>query len=140
MPEANTSTENIADTLEFRHSAVIVSINTKASQTDIYTAARYAWRIDPKRASKHRLVMAVVKGVVVGVFDNVRWVPATVYNFPGFEPKLPERWGFTASPAADEIAAPYIGKRLPASMTKKGASNPVKYAGVEEGFSSQVNR
>jgi protein-tyrosine phosphatase len=131
--------QDVPETIEFQHSAVILYVGRLLHGKDasdisaVYRAARYAWRVDCKRAAQHELVLAVVRGVVKGVFANIHWMQATEENFPGFEPKLPKKWGFTADNAADDIARLYIGKRLPASMTKRGAAFPVKYAERELG-------
>ena len=131
VPKTKFTEPTNTETVVFHHSAVIVLIGKMLQDKDVYPAARYAWKVDHKRVKNYTLVMAVVKGIVVGVFDNVEWVPATQENFPGFDRMPTPRWGFTAQPASEEIARLYIGKRLPDRMLKPGAANPVKYAEPE---------
>jgi hypothetical protein len=38
------------------------------------------------------------------------------------------RWGFEGHDAPEQIARLYLRRRLPDSMRKRGAANPVKYA------------
>lgn len=106
---------------------LIVNVNRLGSARTPYDAARYAWRLDPKKAERARVVLAVEHGVVIGVLIADRWLPATAENFPGFEP-IPGRWGFVGSNAPAEVARPYLRHKLPAELQRaRGAANPIRY-------------
>jgi hypothetical protein len=116
-----------APTVEFEHAAVILNVG-KSLQAgkDVYAAAQRAWVLNCERACKAQIVLAVAGGMVVGVFRARDWVPVTPENFPGTKPE-PKRWGFRGDEAPREVVDQYLFRRLPESMLKRGASNPVKY-------------
>ncbi len=120
-----------AKEVEFQHRAIIINVNRTADDRDIYDAVRYAWRVDPEKARQAELVLAVVRGLIVGVFEPEMWVEATAENslkhFPGRAVLAGKRWGFIGHPAPDKIAALYRRRRLPDSMRKRGAANPIRY-------------
>jgi uncharacterized protein len=111
---------------KFRHRAVIINVNRSATESSLYDATRYAWKISPKRAARAEIVVAVCSGIIVAVFVADRWLPATPDHFPGCEP-VPGRYGFIGTEAPDKIRRLYIGKRLPDEFRKPGAANPIKY-------------
>ncbi len=115
-----------AEPAGFQHRAVIINVNRSANESSLYDATRYAWRINPKRASRAEIIVAVRCGLIVAVFVADKWVPATVEHFPGRDP-APDRHGFIGSEASDEIRRLYVGKRLPDEFRKPGAANPIKY-------------
>lgn len=112
----------------FQHRAILITINhTATERQSVYDAVRYAWKIDPKKAREAELVLAVRHGIIVGVFEPNEWRPAMAENFPGF-PSLSEgRWGFIGKEADEKIARLYLRHRIPDSMRKRGAANPVRY-------------
>ena len=113
----------------FEHKAVLININRSATEKDsVYEAVRYAWKIDPKKAAKADVVLAVLQGLIVGVFVSDKWLAATPANFPGTSVDRPGRWGFKGHEAPEQIAKSYLRRRIPDSMRKRGAANPVKYA------------
>jgi uncharacterized protein len=117
-----------ASVADFKHQLVIISINRTATErASIYEAVRYAWKLDPLRANAAEFVLAVQQGLIVGVFRAKRWLEATTENFPGTSFERKGRWGFIGHEAPREIAKLYLRKRIPDSMRKKGAANPVKY-------------
>lgn len=115
-----------AELAEFQHRAVIINVNRSATETSLYEATRYSWKISPKKASRAEIVIAVRYGLIVAVFVADDWLPATVENFPGREP-VPSRYGFVGVDASDSLRQMYIGKRLPDEYRKRGAANPIKY-------------
>lgn len=118
-----------AEEVQFRHKAVIININRTAAQKEtVYEAVRYAWKIDPKKASQAEMVLAVSQGLIIGAFIADRWLAATPANFPHTPSEEPGRWGFIGHEAPAHIASQYLRKRLPDSMRKRGSANPVKYA------------
>jgi hypothetical protein len=113
----------------FEHKAILINVNRSATEKDsVYEAVRYAWKIDPKKAVKAELILAVLQGLIIGVFVADKWLPATTENFPGISTDQPGRWGFVGYEAPEEIAKYYLRRRLPDSMRKRGAANPIKYA------------
>jgi hypothetical protein len=112
----------------FEHRAVLININRSAAEKDsVYEAVRYAWKIDPKKAGKADVILAVLQGLIIGVFVADRWLAATPANFPGTSKDRPGRWGFEGHEAPEQIAKLYLRRRIPDSMRKRGAANPVKY-------------
>lgn len=108
------------------HKLLSININRSITETNLYDATRIAWKIDPRRASKSDYVIAVEKGIIVGVFVAMKWLEATPDNFP-ITTILEKRWGFVGFEAPNDIKKQYIGKSIPAKYRKKGAANPIKY-------------
>lgn len=113
---------------DFKHKAVIININRSVTERSIYEAVRYAWKINPKKADSAELVLAVQQGLIIGVFVAEKWVEATRVNFPGTVEDRPGRWGFIGCEAPPEVGKLYLRHKLPDSMRKQGAANPIKYA------------
>lgn len=112
----------------FQHSAILITVNRSvAEKASIYEAVRYAWKLDPNKACKAELVLAVERGLIIGVFVAEKWLAATPENFPGTVVERPGRWGFLGSEAATEVARSYLRHRLPDAMRKPGAANLVRY-------------
>jgi hypothetical protein len=112
---------------DFKHKAVLINVNrTAAEKESIYEAVRFAWKIDPQKAAKAEIVLAVLQGLIIGVFVADKWMDATAANFPGL-PERPGRSGFVGHDAPEEIAKLYLRHRVPDSMRKRGAANPVRY-------------
>jgi hypothetical protein len=115
----------------FHHSAILINVGETLKEKGSYEAVRYAWVLDPRRAEKAEYVLAVDRGLIIDAFVAEKWLEATVQNFPGNTPdpdwKGP-RWGFIGHPAPEEIARLYKRCRLPDSMRKQGAANPIRYA------------
>jgi hypothetical protein len=119
-------------------SFVLININQLKNRYDrglIYEQVRLAWRIDSKRASKADFVLAVVRGVVVGVFTAEKWMPATHSNFPERVSKdfdESKRKGFVGDIAPDGYWNEYVGehgKRL-VDKAMMHNQNPIKYWNV----------
>jgi hypothetical protein len=89
---------------------------------------RYAWKVDPKKAAKAEVVLAVMQGLIIGVFVADAWLAATPANFPNTSAERIGRWGFVGREAPEQIGRLYLRKRIPELMRKRGAANPVKYA------------
>lgn len=111
---------------EFKHKALLISVNRTAAETSLYEATRYAWKINPRKAKKADVILATVQGLIVGAFVASDWLPATSTNFPGRE-DVPGRLGFVGHQASQEIKKLYVGKRVPDGYRKRGAANPVMY-------------
>jgi uncharacterized protein len=110
----------------FKHRAILITVNRSATEVSLYEATRYAWKLAPKKAAKAEIVLAVAQGLIVGAYVARNWIPATQEHFPDREP-MPGRFAFSGYEAPQELAQQYVGKRVPESFRKPGAANPVKY-------------
>ena len=111
----------------FQHRALLISVNRSVTEKiSLYEATRYAWKISLSRAKKAEVVLATVRGMIVGVFIADDWLEATSDNFPGRDPH-PGRYGFVGTEAPVKIQRMYVGKRVPDSYRKAGSANPIKY-------------
>ena len=114
---------------DFKHKAILITVNRTAGQREsVYAAVRYAWKIDPSRA-ENRVIFAVRQGLIIGAFIAEKWLPATTENFPALSADEPDRWGFIGHEASPDIAALYLRRRVPDSLQKRGAANPIRYVG-----------
>jgi len=125
-----------AEEAEFtEHRVMLISINRSVDTSDLYQATRLAWRVDVARASKAEVILATVRGLIVGAFIPTEWKKATPDNFPGVS--VPDsdakRYGFDGYEAPNEIANLYVGKRVPDRLRKRGAANPIRYTWLNEG-------
>jgi hypothetical protein len=113
----------------FEHKAILINVNRSTTEKDsIYEAVRYAWVLDPKRAEKAEVVLAVSQGLIVDAFVADKWLEATAENFPGASAFDNKRWGFVGNPAPEQIRRLYIRRRIPDTMRKRGAANPIRYS------------
>lgn len=111
----------------------LVLINVNALDGDrgrasVYDQVRFAWKINVARAGGADLVLAVRRGVVIGVYTAV-WKSATVENFPEFGLHLPERWGFVGEPASSHMWERLVGERGKRIVeeTMLHVRNPIRY-------------
>jgi uncharacterized protein len=111
---------------EFKHKAILISVNRSAAETSLYEATRYAWKISRKKAMQAEVILATLRGVILGAFVADDWLPATAADFPGHE-DAPGRLAFIGREAPPELHAEYVGMRVPDEYRKKGAANPIKY-------------
>ncbi|MBX9862344.1 MAG: hypothetical protein K2Y42_06280 [Hyphomicrobium sp.] len=78
----------------FRHSALLITVNKSVLERDsVYDAVRYAWKLDPRKARQADLIMAVERGLIIGVFVADEWHPATPVHFPHTSVNREGRWG-----------------------------------------------
>jgi hypothetical protein len=110
----------------FEHRLLIINVNRTATETSLYSAVSFAWKIDPRKARRADYVLAVRQGLIVGAFVADEWLQAVSTNFPGRDNE-PNRYGFRGGPAPVEIERLYVNKRLPDEYRKPGAANPVRY-------------
>jgi len=116
-----------AEEASFAHKVILIKIDRSRKEyptIPIVDAVRFAWKISVKRARKADYVLAVSQGIIVGAFI-ADWRPATRKNFPEFPSTDPDRFGFSASEAPDDVKAMYIQKRVPPQ--ERGAANPIRY-------------
>jgi uncharacterized protein len=117
-----------AEPAVFKHKAVLISVNRTASEASLYEATRYAWKISKSKAEQAEVILPTVQGLIVSAFVADRWLEATAANFPGRE-DVAGRLGFEGREAPAEIAALYVGKRVPDEYRKRGAANPINTHG-----------
>jgi hypothetical protein len=119
-------TRYCAEPAVFQHRALLISVNRTATETSLYEATRYAWKISKSKAEKAEVVLATRQGLIVDAFIADRWLEATALNFPG-RADVPGRLGFVGHEAPSDITGLYVGKRVPDEYRKRGAANPIKY-------------
>jgi uncharacterized protein len=115
-----------AEPAVFKHKAVLISVNRSGTETSLYEATRYAWKISRSKAEQAEVLLATRFGLIVGAFVAHQWLEANSDNFPGRE-EMVGRLGFVGEPAPEAISKLYVGKRVPDEYRKPGASNPIKY-------------
>ena len=115
-----------AEPAVFQHKALLISVNRTATETSLYEATRYAWKINKSKANQAEVILSTMQGLIVGAFVADNWLEATKAHFPGRE-EVPGRFGFVGREAPDEIGKLYIRKRVPDEYRKRGAANPIKY-------------
>ena len=120
-------TKYAAKEAEFKHKVLMIIINKSIAKNSIYDATRFAWKINKKKAQKAEYILAVMQGLIVGVFKAYEWKEAVIKNFPEFHINSPGRYGFIGEEAEESIKKRYIRKRVPDKYRKKGAANPIKY-------------
>ena len=105
---------------EPKHKLILININnfdsagTEENHEDVYQKVRSAWRINSDKAEKADYVLAVRRGIVIGVFEAEKgsWKPATKANFPNLvHEDSPKRKAFSGKKAPQEIWDLYCGKR-----------------------------
>jgi hypothetical protein len=115
-----------AEPVVFHHRALLISVNRSATETSLYEATRYAWKISKSKAKRAEVILATRQGLIVGAFVADEWLDATAENFPGRVGGT-GRIGFVGKEAPAEISRLYVGKRVPDEFRKRGAANPIKY-------------
>ncbi len=115
-----------AEPAVFKHRALLISVNRTAAETSLYEATRYAWKINKTKAERAEVVLAILRGLIVGAFVAEEWLPATPEHFPGREP-VPGRFGFVGREAPADMTDLYVKRSVPALYRKRGAANPIKY-------------
>jgi hypothetical protein len=115
-----------AEPAVFKHKAILISVNRSATETSLYEATRYAWKISKSKAEQAEVILATRQGLIIGAFIADRWLEATAANFPGRE-EVPGRLGFVGRGAPEAVYNLYVGKSVPDEYRKRGASNPIKY-------------
>jgi hypothetical protein len=116
MPKKSSSFTPPALEAVFSHRLVLININRSAdTEKTIYDAVRGSWKLDPKRAERAEFVLAVEHRLIVGAFVADEWTASG------------NRWHFIGREAPKEIVDLYVRRRLPDSLRKRGAANPVRY-------------
>jgi hypothetical protein len=113
----------------FKHRVLLINVNKSSEDLDLYDAVRFAWKISPSKARACDYVLAVRRGLIIGVFKADEWLPATTQNFPSFPtfPNACKRFGFNGCEAPSDVKALYLQRRVPDGYRRRGASNPIRY-------------
>lgn len=108
---------------DIRHNLIAITLNGAIDLTDLYDRVRGNWDMNLPRAEKADYVLAVVNGIVVGIFKPDSW--QAVDPDKGKE-AVSRNWiRFTGEEVTDKaIKKLYLYKRIP---RKKGSTNPVNY-------------
>jgi len=123
----------------FHHKALLISVNKSVSESSLYEATRYAWKISKSKAQQAEVILATTQGLIVGAFTPDDWLEANATNFPGRE-DVPGRLGFVGRDAPTDIAKLYIGKRVPDEYRKLGAANPIKYTWLRDYYQVRLGQ
>ncbi|MFQ6027886.1 MAG: hypothetical protein ACE5Q6_10380 [Dehalococcoidia bacterium] len=118
-----------AEPASFQHKALLISVNRSSTETSLYEATRYAWKIDKSKAEKADVILSALQGLIIGAWVADEWLEATAANFPGRD-DAPGRYGFVGRKAPAHLRHLYVGKRVPDEYRRRGAANPIKYASV----------
>ncbi|MDR0529161.1 MAG: hypothetical protein LBG69_06090 [Zoogloeaceae bacterium] len=105
---------------------------TVLERGSVYEAARYYWKANQCRAERADYVLAVVDGVIKGVFEPSQWYVTTYENVEKYggskywNEKYRERIGFIGKEADFSVLNRYLGKCISAAL--RAAQNPVLYS------------
>ena len=80
-----------AEEFEVNEPLMLIFIGTyyqRDSISGIYDAVRCAWRVNRGRIDQYKLVLAHMRGLVVGAFRPEEWLPATRGHFLGLVARL----------------------------------------------------
>ena len=118
----------------FQHNLMLINVNKSSEEQDVYNAVRFSWKISLKTVKLADYVLAVKRGLIIGVFEVDEWLEGTKKNFPGmvrngYAPR-DGRFGFIGHEASQDIADLYLFKRVPGEFKKNGAANPIRYVGA----------
>ena len=118
------------------HRAILITINqlyrSAMSPTELYESARGVWKLDPERARRAELALAVVHGVVKEVYRPQRWVKAGTLVYAtrtADDVDAPGRWEFEGTIAEAAVRAQYVGRSVRGYLGRN-AMNPIRYVNV----------
>ena len=98
---------------------------------DPYDAVRYAWKVNLNRVEQYKLVLARLRGMVVGAYRPTKWLPATRENFPDLAKRyndvidIPHFRGFVGQPAEPDVWHYYVRKGVPKRFLR--SQNAIRY-------------
>ena len=124
--------EYAAEEFQVKHHLMLIAINVYFYlRNSPYDAVRFAWKVNPNRVTKHNLVLARLRGQVVGAYRPTKWLPASRQNFPDLAERyshiydMPGFHGFVGEEAQPEIWNYYVRKRVPKRYLR--SQNPIRY-------------
>lgn len=118
------------------HKIILLKIdNTYKSELDhddvgrkVYESCQAAWRCDKKKLDQVELALAILGDVCVGVFEDLKWIPATKENFPQMTQVQEKKWGFRGKIAKQENLDKYLNKKIPSELRwKRGQAGSFRY-------------
>lgn len=112
------------------HKLLFITIGNGGENDGIglYDRVRLAWRVNFERARRATHVLAIRNGIVMEVYSNLCWAPATSANFPILNNDIPGRFGFSGEVAPIPDRELYLNRRIPSDYRLRGASNPIRYS------------
>ena len=123
--------EYAGEEFEIKEPLLLISIGVYYYlRDDPYDAVRYAWKVNLSRVRQYKLVLARLRGLVVGAYRPTEWLPGTRENFPDLAGRYndfveePHRYGFEGSPAED-VWDIYVRKRVPERFPR--TQNAIRY-------------
>lgn len=121
--------EYAGEEIEIKEPLLLIYIGSSYYQwDDPYDAVRYAWKVNLDRVRQYRLVLARLRGFVVGAYRPTEWLSATRENFPDhtrrYNEEAPDRYGFYGNPAND-VWIDYVRKRVPKRFPR--TQNAIRY-------------
>jgi hypothetical protein len=124
--------EYAAEEFQVKHHLMLIAINVYFYlRNNPYDAVRFAWKVNPNRATKYNLVLARLRGQVVGAYRPAKWLPASRENFPDLANSyndvadLPGFHGFVGEEAEPEVWDYYVKKRVPKRFLR--SQNAIRY-------------
>ena len=121
----------MADDAQIDDPCIEIIVNRTSTEIDLYDATRFSWRLSLSRAEKAKYALAVEDGIVIQVYQDLRWMAATASNFPTIllRGAVEGRFGFEGKPVTDDsVLAKYLRKKVPPRA--RGAANPIRYHGI----------
>ena len=121
--------EYAGEEFEVKEPLMLISIGSSYYKLTLYDAVRFAWKVNVHRALTCKLVLANLRGLVVGAYRPTEWLPATAENFYDhpWRHSDPQRHGFIGQEAEPETWNYYVRKRVPSWYRRKGIRSPVLY-------------
>ena len=123
--------EYAGEEFEIKEPLLLISIGVYYyRRDDPYDAVRYAWKVNPGRVRHYKLVLARLRGLVVGAYRPTEWLSGTRENFPDLARRYsdfveePSRYGFEGNPAED-VWDYYVRKRVPKRFPR--TQNAIRY-------------
>lgn len=97
--------------------------------SEIYAATRGSWKINVKRASQAKYVLAVARGLVRGVYKINNWKD---------DPNSPGRKKFDGDDISDTQEGQAFINGSVATFFTRGAQSPIRYICCDPGFNESV--
>ncbi len=118
--------EYAGEEFEVGEPLMVISIGrTFYEFSNVYDAVRCCWKVNVDKADRYNLVLASVRGLIMGAYRPEKWLPATKANFPDLEEGAPVRWGFVGETAEAAVWNLYVRKRVPEQY--RGSQSPIRY-------------
>ena len=110
------------DEPSFNYLIIKINNNVLSSRNmDIYETVRSAWKVSLSKVKKYKYVLAVLNGLVVGVYEVDHWQE-------DFRNPNNGRYEFIGKEAPEEIKRLFFKKRIPSKYSKKGMASPCLYS------------